>query len=211
MHSILKTGLAVTAALAMCGCNNLIGANEPDVFENPTGEDSDPEGGEAAGPCGNGVIDKGEECDDANAANADGCSACVVDCSAAPEFKDPSTAHCYRMEKDGAKTWDEAKAECGAWGGTLATLTSVDEFIVVQNRVREDTWIGGFDPAGEGSFQWVTDEPWVFESWASERPIADGHAACVLIEKELLRFWDAECDIPKGYVCERAPAGVPGM
>jgi cysteine-rich repeat protein len=209
MHSILRNGLAITAALAMCGCNNLIGAGEPEVVEDPPVEDGDSqEGGEGFGPCGNGVIEAGEECDDGNAANDDGCSACVVDCGTAPEFKDATTSHCYRMESSGGKSWDEAKAACGAWGGTLAVLTSVDEFAFVQQQVREDTWIGGFDPAGEGTFQWVTDEPWMFASWGSARPAADGHASCVLIEKEYLMFLDAKCDIAKGYVCERAPAGM---
>jgi hypothetical protein len=103
-------------------------------------------------------------------------------------------------------TWDEAKAACATWGGTLAALTSVDEFAFVQERVRENTWIGGFDAAGAGSFEWVTGEAWTFEDWSVEHPKSDGHASCVLIEKELLAFMDEDCAAAQaGFACERAP------
>jgi cysteine-rich repeat protein len=47
--------------------------------------------------CGNGVLEPGEECDDANRIDDDACSnACRLNCDGDGEFVDPSTGTCYR-------------------------------------------------------------------------------------------------------------------
>ena len=210
MQSMLHRSLMLAAALAAAGCNELIGAGSPEVIEDPSapGKQDQETGGEGAGVCGDGALAAGEECDDGNATDGDGCSACVMDCGQKPEFKDPDTHHCYRLEDMSAKTWEEAGSACAAWnGGTLATITTLDEFVVIQNRVRDNTWIGGIVEEGSDSFKWITGETWDFAMWAKDRPLSDGDKACVLIEKEYLMFMDAPCETPSMFVCERAPAG----
>lgn len=73
-------------------------------------------------------------------------------------------------------TWDQAKADAEVRGGHLATFTSAQEWNSVKSLLPEaDTrnlWLGGTDAGHEGSWTWVTGEPWNFNAWdiASGQP-----------------------------------------
>lgn len=90
-------------------------------------------------------------------------------------------AHWYRLVDDGASGWTEARARAQTeFGGDLATITSAGEqqFITSalfggsppDEALRGSWWLGGTDATSEGTWMWVTGEPWSFTNWGESQP-----------------------------------------
>ena len=201
---------------ASVGCNAVIGADEPAATnEKPSNDDDDRDGGhgetsdDAGGEapiCGDGKIQFGEQCDDADDDPDDGCHECRVVCDSVDEYLDPS-GHCYFLDRTATPLgWTDAEAECEAWGATLAVITTSLELSAVQTRARETAWIGGRDAENDGTFEWVNGEAWEFESWAPEEPSGDGR--CIALQGESGSFAVRDCDDALRFLCERPPPGL---
>lgn len=76
--------------------------------------------------------------------------------------------HAYKLY-DTSMTWTEAKEQCEALGGHLATITSNDEqqFIVsmVSKGSKSAYWLGATNEQTAGQWEWVTGEPWNYTAW----------------------------------------------
>ena len=69
--------------------------------------------------------------------------------------------------------WHAARANCAAMNAHLVTVTSAAENQFVRNAFSDQGqwfWIGATDEANEGTWRWVTDEPWVYEGWGLNEP-----------------------------------------
>jgi hypothetical protein len=69
--------------------------------------------------------------------------------------------------------WHAAKANCAAMNAHLVTLTSAAESLFVWNAFNDQApwwWIGATDEGSEGTWRWITSEPWVFDDWAPNEP-----------------------------------------
>ncbi|MBQ3399270.1 MAG: putative Ig domain-containing protein [Synergistaceae bacterium] len=65
-------------------------------------------------------------------------------------------------------TWLQAKAHCESLGGHLATANSAEENAFLQNLAGGyQVWLGGTDHGHEGTWVWVTGEPWGYTNWDS--------------------------------------------
>jgi hypothetical protein len=81
--------------------------------------------------------------------------------------------HRYQFVRSNA-SWSEAKAKAEALGGHLATITSAEEhawFMQTIAPLSKHVWLGGRRQAEDGSWAWITGEPWKFTAWARH---ADG-------------------------------------
>lgn len=171
-------------------------------------------GGAGGGPtCGDGIISVGEECDDQNMLDGDGCAACLVECSGPGEFVDPTTHHCYRIYTD-TKSWSVAAAICTAEGFTLAAISSEPEQILIGAHlvVNTNTWVGGNDLAVEGTFVWSNGEIFGFTSWDAGEPNNNNGEDCMKLDGNSVpigKWDDNECGDSHRYLCERPPAGTP--
>lgn len=188
------------------------------------GADNGGSGGSAAGGtggvetrpnCGNGIIERGEECDDRNADDADGCtSECFVECDRVHPDAQRFGDHCYWKRAE-AKTWRDAEEACRASAAHLVTITSEAENAFLE-RSWAWVWIGASD--GEprhsrrrGEYAWVTGEEMSFENWADDRPNAQGvlcgellcYEHCAELQED--GTWnDLDCEREDGreFVCE---------
>lgn len=182
--------------------------------------------------CGNDVIEPSqEECDDGNLVENDTCTAaCKVRCTGegsittnADVFVHPVTHHCYLQSYDPNSKWQDAANDCVAWGGTLAALSTTQEIADLSgllNKTGDDIWIGGDDLAVDGTFVWLTGEPWTYTNgdapWqdhaiGSNEPNGGNGENCVEIYKSG-RLNDDNCNNQQNWMCERAPAGeIPAM
>lgn len=161
-----------------------------------------------AATCGNGTIDAGETCDDANTMSGDGCNACAVECSGVGEREDLTNHHCFRLDP-AALSWTAAEAACAAWSplAHLASIRNDTELGVVLDLVTDESWIGATDVGMEGTYTWSDGEPFDFDSWATDEPNDDGSEDCVAFRASGL-WEDTECGDAKPFVCERPPAGL---
>lgn len=139
--------------------------------------------------CGDGNVDMGEECDDANDTEGDGCFKCKKDCGCpgcqvgqlcnncgpdpnAVEYKDPTTKHCYAYVP-AAKNWNDARTACksDAFKGDLAGLSTQTEMSMilgtkiigvfqVPDPSNARCWTGGNEIGSQGTYKWANGEMW---------------------------------------------------
>lgn len=156
--------------------------------------------GGSAGFCGDGIINGNEECDPGADANSH-CVSCSVVCDG---FLEPTTHHCYELFGGGV-TWPAGESACIVLDAHLATLTSATENAFVLSKLAgAQPWIGGHDSNSEGTFEWVTGEPWGYSNLVGNNT-ADQDCLWFRTDGK----WDVdECSFPGGdYLCEREPVG----
>ncbi len=222
--------------VAGCGATmKLPVTKDAPVFVFVDGHANDPDGAPAGtyklrlslNGCGNGTLEPdNEECDDANLVENDTCTAgCKVRCTGegsiatnSDTYVHPVTHHCYLQSYDPNSKWADAANDCVAWGGTLAALTTTQEISDLAgllNNTGEDVWIGGDDTAADGTFVWLTGEPWTYTNgnapWESHaiganEPNGGNGENCVEIYKSG-RLNDDSCNNQENWMCERPPAG----
>jgi cysteine-rich repeat protein len=204
---------------------------EPSTPDNSGGA-SDGAGGKPDEPeppeepeCGNGKLEAGEECDDGGKASEDGCSECKVVCAHfASNALKSEDFHCYAGFDEA--DFDGAQADCVERGAHLATISSAAENQLVRELVNTSKLIGGLedvelDVKGEGTYEWITGEPLVYENWATGQPdqkesrcgggtignIGERcYEHCMTMNGQG-QWEDRRCDQADGYVCEWEPAG----
>jgi hypothetical protein len=174
--------------------------------------------------CNDSVRQIGEECDDGNQDNSDGCTTnCVVDCSAFDDkaVKNPINNHCYLVSSR-SDIWSVAVQRCEQTSWHLATIASLQENDFVFSLLPGSKWIGASDGKGRndsasGPFSWVTGEPWTYDNWQSSEPntlpvSCPGPDACYehcALQTEGVGTWaDWLCDKAFFYVCEREAPGL---
>lgn len=71
-------------------------------------------------------------------------------------------------------TWEQAKAYCESVGGHLATVTNATEnkfcYALFEKSAAVHCYLGGEDLEIDGDWNWITDEPWSYESFHEDEP-----------------------------------------
>lgn len=80
---------------------------------------------------------------------------------------------------DTKMTWNDSKAYCESNGGYPATITSEDENLFVYDNLTKTSgyycWYGGTDKNAEGTWEWITGEPWDYTDWLPGQPDDNGN------------------------------------
>ena len=112
--------------------------------------------------------------------------------------------------------WDTARVQCESVGAHLLTITAAAEGDYVADLARAcpgaGCWIGATDVQREGTFAWITGEPWSYERWTPGEPNNDcdgEHFVHVYVDGR----WndqavDGGCNDwgPMQYICEWSDA-----
>src|SRR5262245_28266566 len=122
--------------------------------------------------CGDGETSTGEECDDGNRVNDDGCTNGCVRCGPLDgdaRLAGETNGTCY-IRHDRALDWAAAGDACAATGGHRAALTQREHETVTPILTPSALWLGLSDREIEGAFAWVTSEPLVYRRWRTGQP-----------------------------------------
>ncbi len=107
-------------------------------------------------------------------------------------------------------TWYEAKKLCENLGGHLVTINSAEENAYLYDLIdpSRSVWIGATDRDKEGTFSWVTGEPFSYENWETGQPdnwlgetTGDENFAMILSESGG-RWNDAQGVDLEYFICE---------
>jgi len=79
-------------------------------------------------------------------------------------YFDQESGSCFKYEvlTDRERTWDDAKTECVAKSGALASVHSEEEWTFVKGMIPSGVtgvWLGGSDKATEGTWVWTDGSP----------------------------------------------------
>jgi len=125
--------------------------------------------------------------------------------------------HIYSIY-DEALNWNIAKDICVGLGGHLATITSQGEQEAINNLLLSGTktsyYLGGTDEVTEGTFTWVTNEPFSYTNWNTGEPNNSGGIEDYLMvhnQASTIGKWN---DVPNenstiGFICEVEPTNTP--
>lgn len=172
--------------------------------------------------CGNGILEAGEQCDDAGHTGQDGCDAgCKVVCANfGADTAESEDHHCYNGYDEA--DFQGAVEACVKRGAHLATISSAAENKIVRTFVNNSKWLGGHEDVGAsapgtGTYAWITDEPFTYTNWGAREP-NQARVRCSGFEQNCYEHcvsmigdgtWaDQSCAITDGYVCEWEPAGT---
>jgi hypothetical protein len=99
-------------------------------------------------------------------------------------------------------SWDNAKADCEAQGGYLASIGSSDEATLIYDNTPTDTWIGAFQ-GGYISLEiiWEAPAPSCVGNWAIGEP-TNSSEDCVEL-RDNGEWHDRPCAEVNSYLCER--------
>lgn len=166
-------------------------ARDADVLDDPDGEIDAPELPPA---CGDGRVDDGERCDDANIEPGDGCapdcqielgwrcgdvpSACVEICEGAPVGATCGRAHCVSYACNSRRECEAAELPCSEREPACRTGSCVDDVCVFE--ALPDGWSDACEqPGGECRFGGCLDGRCAMLSVPDETETSDG-SICVL-------------------------------
>lgn len=162
--------------------------------------------GGTPGVCGDGAVDPGEQCDDANDTGGDGCEGCLVVCD--DGYVDPETFHCYAAGSE-PRSRADAASECAAWlpGATLVAVSSPDELEAIRDDVPFPVapawkWLGATHDGR--SWHWDNGEPW----WSPEGDPSGSTETPYVSFQQAISVWSAVGDNYAAHpICEWAPPG----
>ena len=161
-------------------------------------------------------------CSDVNACNYDGSilddGSCIYDCfGCGDEISGFTYLGNYEDNNyyvsGNTYTWSEANSITQDYGFYLVTINSQEEQGFIQTALTGsvgEVWIGLTDENTENEWEWVTGEPYNFESWVDGQPDnASGNENYVELEDDLgVTAWDwndAPGSVTKYFIMECGP------
>lgn len=104
--------------------------------------------------------------------------------------------------------WHDAKKQCEAWGGHLATISSKEEAEFI-SKLADGVYLylGATDEKKEDTWEWVDGTKWSYTNWMEGQPNDYGGSEDYLatydggewvdVDSEGSGFW-----MPTGFICE---------
>jgi formylglycine-generating enzyme required for sulfatase activity/tetratricopeptide (TPR) repeat protein len=100
-------------------------------------------------------------------------------------------------------SWERAKDYCSSLGGYLATIQDESENEFISKIISSsEIWLGASDGAEEGTWVWVSGEPWEYTNWAEGEPNTNVDNDYLLLQSYPTRKWAVGGYNNVRFVCE---------
>jgi len=131
-------------------------------------------------------------------------------CDGMDEARGGPEQHCYWRDPTD-RDWATAKTECESWGGTLASVTSVEEYgFLLVTFQPDDFWIGLYDPNpldGTIELEWINGEPYPNGTWNEIGQRPPWRDMSPKVDEDCTKMHDGFesklCDHMKDFLCEK--------
>ncbi len=196
-------------------------------METDAGVDAGPPDGPSTeirtGVCGDGVVDEGEDCDDAGLSEE-----CTLDCQSRQTMNNCSLGIAFGTHYvfcDYDQDWVDAEEVCEQAGGYLQEVNDLREDGVVQwlaeERGVQDYWIGANDRQDEGTWVWTGSQVAFWQGGANGGPVEERFSAWNRIEPSssssdcaahvdgTATWFGFSCSALREFVCELSPRPGP--
>ena len=113
----------------------------------------------------------------------------------------PANQHLYLYVKV-EKNWHQASDYCAFLSGHLVTIQDAAENTFIYKLASGNTWLGATDEINEGTWVWVSGEPWKHTTWREGEPNNYQIEHYLTYHPEKPSFWN---DVGNGnmfFVCE---------
>ena len=116
--------------------------------------------------------------------------------------------HKYELYNE-SMTWESAKLFCEKKGGHLVTVSDEKENEFVNDMrcrnlstdYQQSIWLGGSDTANEGTWSWITGEPFTYSNWEPNEP--NGGTSQNYLQMYSSGNWDdVQNEVGRFVVCE---------
>jgi hypothetical protein len=112
--------------------------------------------------------------------------------------------HQYLYVKQ-SKSWSGAKWYCEQIGGHLVTIQDDAENTFIYKLTGGNTWLGATDEVNEGTWVWVSGEPWDYTTWREGEPNNYQIEHYLTYHPEKSSFWNDTGNENTYFVCEWEP------
>lgn len=113
----------------------------------------------------------------------------------------PANQHLYLYVQE-TKTWSDARDYCSEQGGFLVTIQDAVENLYIYQLTEGWTWLGATDEIEEGTWVWISGEPWKYAKWHPGQPSGEDYLSYNGMPGAT---WD-DVEGSRPFVCEWEPA-----
>jgi hypothetical protein len=118
-----------------------------------------------------------------------------------PGKLNPANQHRYLYVRKYV-SWQSAQDTCLAQAGHLVTIQDEAENLYVYQLSHGQTWLGATDKFNEGTWVWVSGEPWQYTNWRSGQPDNNSQSEDHLAYYEAKPSWGDVGEFNMFFVCE---------
>ncbi|XP_068507534.1 secretory phospholipase A2 receptor-like isoform X2 [Syngnathus scovelli] len=129
--------------------------------------------------------------------------------------KNPFKDICYLVNRNHAKTWQEARDDCVRLGGDLLSITdNTEQQTIIQGLAFgfeniSSLWLATNTTITQEGCKWTDGSPFRYTHWTTDSPSKSSGEKCLFynVESELGKWEFDSCQMKRNYMCKKRAKG----